>query len=354
MLQVVGRSRYFFGKDKVDRILLEVCGLETTFASRAGLVHAVDSVDLHIERGQIFGLVGESGSGKTVTALSIMRLIKPPGESRADVLRLGGIELQGLTDVELSKIRGPQVGLVFQDPGIRLNPVFTIGTQLAELYQVHLGWEHRRAWEEAIGLLERVGIPEAADRAHAYPHELSGGQVQRVMIALALALEPELLIADEPTTALDVTIQAQILDLMRSLQQERDMAILLITHNMGVIAGVCERAGVMYAGHIVEEAAVNSIFHTPRHPYTQALLESLPPAEPGPDPLKSIPGSLPDPAALPAGCRFAPRCKARSEHNLGICELQDPELLELWPGEKVRCWLYQEAPGHEPPLAGAS
>jgi len=339
---------------KIETHLLSVEGLTVHFESDHGLIRAVDSIDFVMERGQTFGVVGESGSGKTVMALSLMRLIRPPGRIEAGEILLDGHPLGALSEREMADVRGPRMGMIFQDPGTRLNPVFTIGTQLAELYQVHLGWEHRRAWEEAIGLLERVGIPEAADRAHAYPHELSGGQVQRVMIALALALEPELLIADEPTTALDVTIQAQILELMRSLQQEREMAILLITHDLGVIAEMCDRAAVMYAGHIVEEAPVESIFHAPRHPYTQALLESLPPAEPGPDPLKSIPGSLPDPAALPAGCRFAPRCKARSERNLGICELQDPELLELWPEEKVRCWLYQQAPGHEPPLAGAS
>ncbi len=338
---------------KIETHLLSVEGLTVYFESDHGLIRAVDSIDFVMERGQTFGVVGESGSGKTVMALSLMRLIRPPGRIEAGEILLDGHPLGALSEREMADVRGPRMGMIFQDPGTRLNPVFTIGTQLAELYQVHLGWEHRRAWEEAIGLLERVGIPEAADRAHAYPHELSGGQVQRVMIALALALEPELLIADEPTTALDVTIQAQILELMRSLQQEREMAILLITHDLGVIAEMCDRAAVMYAGHIVEEAPVESIFHAPRHPYTQALLESLPPAEPGPDPLKSIPGSLPDPAALPAGCRFAPRCKARSERNLGICELQDPELLELWPEEKVRCWLHQEAPGNEPPLRGA-
>jgi oligopeptide/dipeptide ABC transporter ATP-binding protein len=330
--------------------LLEVNDLRTVFHVDAGLVRAVDTIDLRIEHGQTYGLVGESGSGKTVTAFSIMRLVQFPGETSASVLNLDGVDLLSLSEVELSRIRGSKIGFIFQDPGVRLNPVFTIGTQLAELYQVHLGWDHRRAMEHAVGLLERVGIPEAAERAHAYPHQLSGGQVQRVMIALALALGPDLLIADEPTTALDVTIQAQIIELIKSLQQEREMGILLITHDLGVIAETCDRAGVMYAGYIVEEAPVESIFHTPRHPYTQAMLASLPPAEISPDPLQSIPGSIPDPTSLPVGCRFAPRCTARKQYGLEICERKDPDLLELWPGEKVRCWLFQAAPGHIPPL----
>jgi len=335
---------------KIDTHLLSVEGLTVHFMSEHGLIRAVDSIDLIVERGQTFGIVGESGSGKTVMAFSLLRLIRPPGRIVAGEIVLDGQSLNALSEREMADVRGPRMSMIFQDPARRLNPVFTIGTQLAEIFQVHRGWEHSRAWRQAIALFERVGIPDAAERAHAYPHELSGGQAQRVMIALALALEPDLLIADEPTTALDATIQAQILELMRSLQQERNMAILLITHDMGVIAGMCERAAVMYAGHFVEQGEINQIFHRPRHPYTQGLIASLPvKTEPG-EKLPSIPGSVPDPAQLPTGCRFAERCTARSEYHLQICGRDEPGLIEFWPGQSVRCWLYEEAPGHSPPL----
>jgi len=331
--------------------LLEVHGLKTVFDVPRGEVRAVDSIDFAIRRGETFGVVGESGSGKTVMAMSLMQLIRPPGRITGGEVVLDGLALRGLTERQLADVRGPRIGMIFQDPGRRLNPVFTIGTQLAELYQVHLGWDHRRSWGAAVELLGRVGIPEAEARAHAYPHELSGGQAQRVMIALALALGPDLLIADEPTTALDATIQAQILDLMRSLQREHGMAILLITHDMGVIAGMCERAAVMYAGHFVEQGPIGEIFHSPRHPYTRALLAALPAgAAPG-EPLRSIPGVVPDPAHLPVGCRFAERCTARCEHQLQICEQIEPSLQAFWPLQQVRCWLYQSAPGYKPPLA---
>jgi oligopeptide/dipeptide ABC transporter ATP-binding protein len=331
-------------------ILLYVRGLRTHFDTDDGPLRAVDSVDLTIHKGEVFGVVGESGSGKTVMALSMMRLIRPPGRIVEGEVVLDGKSLGELSARDLSGVLGARIGIVFQDPARRLNPVFSIGTQLAETFQVHLGWSHRRAWKRALQLLERVGIPDPAERAHAYPHELSIGQAQRVMIAIALALEPDLLIADEPTSALDATIQAQILDLMRSLQRERGMAILLITHDMGVIAEMCERAAVMYAGHFVEQGDIQQIFHSPRHPYTQALLESLPvQKEPG-EPLTSIPGSVPDPVHLPTGCRFAERCKARVEYGLEICERVEPSLIQFWPDQSVRCWLYEEGSGHSPPL----
>jgi oligopeptide/dipeptide ABC transporter ATP-binding protein len=329
--------------------ILAVERLVTLFDTPRGVLRAVDTVDLAIRHGETFGVVGESGSGKTVMALSLMRLIRPPGRIASGEILLEGKPLNALSEREMADVRGPRMGMIFQDPTRRLNPVFTIGTQLAEVFQAHLGWEHRRAWEQAVSLLERVGIPEASARAHAYPYELSGGQAQRVMIALALALGPDLLIADEPTTALDVTIQAQILELMRSLQQERGMAILLITHDMGVIAEMCDRAAVMYAGHFVEQGAIDQIFHDPRHPYTRALLESIPiQTRPG-EPLPTIPGVVPDLVDHPPGCRFADRCPARREYGLEICDQVEPELLDFWPGQSVRCWLYQEAPGHSPP-----
>jgi oligopeptide/dipeptide ABC transporter ATP-binding protein len=313
-------------------------------------LRAVDSIDLTISKGEVFGVVGESGSGKTVMALSLMRLIRPPGRIVAGEVVLDGQPLNELSERELADVLGARIGIIFQDPSRRLNPVFTIGTQLAEIFQVHLGWNHRHAWNRALQLLERVGIPDPAERAHAYPHELSIGQAQRVMIAIALALEPDLLIADEPTSALDATIQAQILDLMRSLQQERGTAILLITHDMGVIAEMCERAAVMYAGHFVEQGDIRQIFHSPRHPYTQALLESLPTQKEHGEPLISIPGSVPDPVHLPPACRFAERCKARVEYGLDICERMAPSLIHFWPEQSVRCWLYEGAAGYSPPL----
>ena len=336
---------------KMTDSLLKVEGLKTVFDTPRGLVRAVDTIDLKIRRGETFGVVGESGSGKTVMALSLMRLIRPPGRIVSGEILLDGVSLNGFSEREMAEVRGPRVGMIFQDPTRRLNPVFTIGTQLAEVFQVHLDLTYRRAWERAVALLERVGIPEASARAHAYPHELSGGQAQRVMIALALALEPDLLVADEPTTALDVTIQAQILELMRSLQQERAMAILLITHDMGVIAEMCERAAVMYAGHFIEQGEIDQIFHSPRHPYTRALLQSIPVQTTPGESLQSIPGAAPDPIHPPPGCRFVDRCPARVQYGLEICDRIDPTLIDFWPGHSVRCWLYQDAPGHSAPLS---
>lgn len=336
-------------KPKTKRPLLKVEGLKTHFFVDGSVARAVDQVDLEIFPGEILGLVGESGCGKTVTALSIMGLIDEPGKIIGGDIIFDGISLLSLTEDELNQIRGGRISLIFQDPQARLNPVFTVGSQLAEIFQVHYGESRQAAFERSVKLLENVGIPDPIDRVHAYPHELSGGQAQRVMIAMALALEPELIIADEPTTALDVTIQAQILDLMREMRVEHSTAILLITHDLAVIAGMADCVAVMYAGQIVEQAEAEELYEKPLHPYTQDLLASIPHGLDG-GPLPSIPGSPPDPRNLPAGCRYAPRCKARVEYGLKICEVESPSLQPFSPEHRIRCWLYESARGHEPPL----
>lgn len=337
-------------KPKTKQPILKVEGLKTHFFVDGSVIRAVDQVDLEIFPGEVFGLVGESGCGKTVTALSIMGLIDEPGRITGGDVIFDGISLVASPEDELSQIRGKRISLIFQDPQARLNPVFTVGSQLAEIFQVHYGEPRQVARERSVQLLEAVGIPDPSDRVHAYPHELSGGQAQRVMIAMALALEPELIIADEPTTALDVTIQAQILDLMRKMRVERSTAIILITHDLAVIAGMADRVAVMYAGQIVEQAEAEDLYEKPMHPYTQGLLASIPYGlEEGP--LPSIPGSPPDPGNLPVGCRYAPRCEARVEYGLKICEVTLPSLRPPGSGHIVRCWLYESAPGHQPPLS---
>jgi len=337
-------------KTKVKQPLLKVEGLKIHFFVDGSVIRAVDQVDLKIFRGKVLGLVGESGCGKTVTALSIMGLIDEPGRIVGGDIIFDGISLLSLPEDELNKIRGGRISLIFQDPQARLNPVFTVGSQLAEIFQVHYGEPRQAAFDRSVRLLEAVGIPDPLDRVHAYPHQLSGGQAQRVMIAMALALEPELIIADEPTTALDVTIQAQILDLMREMRVEHSTAILLITHDLAVIAGMADSVAVMYAGQIVEQAEADDLYERPLHPYTQGLLASIPNGSVE-GPLPSIPGSSPDPGNLPTGCRYAPRCKARTEYGLKICELKIPSLRSVSPEHSVRCWLYESSPGHEPPLS---
>ncbi len=335
---------------KEKQPLLKVEGLKTHFFVDGRVVRAVDQVDLEIFRGEIFGLVGESGCGKTVTALSIMGLIDEPGKIIGGDIVFDGISLVALAEDEMNQIRGGRISLIFQDPQVRLNPVFTVGSQLAEIFQVHYGIPRQAAFDRSVKLLETVGIPDPLDRVHAYPHELSGGQAQRVMIAMALALEPELIIADEPTTALDVTIQAQILDLMREMRGEHSTAILLITHDLAVIAGMADSVAVMYAGQIIEQAEAEDIYERPLHPYTQGLLASIPSGlDEGP--LPSIPGSPPDPGNLPTGCRYAPRCEARIKYGLKICELKLPSLQLFSSAHSIRCWLYESAPGHESPLS---
>ena len=320
--------------------LLEVRGLKTYFFTEAGVVKAVDGVDFYVNRGEVLGLVGESGCGKSVTAFSIMRLVGVPGKVVAGEVLFDGDDLLKVNDAQIRRVRGNKITMIFQQPTSCLNPVFKVGDQISEVLEVHqtLGKEAGRT--RAVELLRLVGIPEPEKRIDSYPHEMSGGMAQRVMIAMALACMPEMLIADEPTTALDVTIQAQILDLLRNLQTETGTAIILITHDLGIVAEMCERVAVMYAGRIVEEASVEAIFEAPRHPYTVGLIGSIPVLGEVKDQLDVIPGTVPNLINLPPGCQFAPRCRPRVEQNLEICTQQEPQLKPVAPNHKVRCWLY--------------
>jgi oligopeptide/dipeptide ABC transporter ATP-binding protein len=333
-----------------NKPLLEVKGLKTYFYTEDGIVRAVDGVDLEVFPGEVLGIVGESGCGKSVTSLSIMGLISKPGSIEAGEILLDGENLLEYTENEMVKVRGNRVSMIFQQPQTALNPVFKIGDQLAEVLNVHQDLGKDAGWKRAVSLLKMVGVPDPERRVDAYPHELSGGMAQRVMIAMALACVPELLIADEPTTALDVTIQAQILDLIRSMRKEMGTAVILITHDLGVVAEMAERVAVMYAGEIVEQTNVYSLFDEPLHPYTQGLIGSIPVLGELKERLDVIPGSVPNLVDLPPGCRFAPRCQARLNHNLTICTEENPELEEVKMGHKVRCWLYQEVDGHIPPV----
>lgn len=321
--------------------LLEVRGLRTQFFTEAGVVRAVDGVDFVVRRGEVLGLVGESGCGKSVTSLSVMKLVSRPGEIVEGEIVFDDEDLVKKRESEMLHVRGNRISMIFQQPTSCLNPVFRVGDQLAEVLVIHEGVSKEEGKKRAVDLLEMVGIPEPESRVNAYPHELSGGMAQRVMIAMALACVPELLIADEPTTALDVTIQAQILDLMRNLQTQTETSVILITHDLGVVAEMCDRVDVMYAGRIVEEADVEALFEDPKHPYTEALIGSTPVLGQAEKELVAIPGSVPNLIDLPAGCKFAPRCKARIEHDLEICTQQEPEVKEVAPGHKVRCWLYE-------------
>ncbi len=325
-----------------DEVLLEVRGLKTYFFTEDGVVKAVDGVDFDVHKGEIVAIVGESGCGKSVTSLSIMRLVGIPGKIVDGEILFKGENILELPDSEMRRIRGDRISMIFQQPTSCLNPVFRVGDQISEVLEIHRGMDKKEGWERAIELLRIVGIPEPEKRVESFPHELSGGMAQRVMIAMALACEPELLIADEPTTALDVTIQAQILDLMRGLQEKFGSSIILITHDMGVVAEMASRVSVMYAGRVVEQTDVNTIFENPLHPYTRGLLASIPVMGVVKERLDTIPGSVPNLINLPPGCKFAPRCKARMEHNLQICTEREPDLIEVEPGHRVRCWLYQE------------
>jgi oligopeptide/dipeptide ABC transporter ATP-binding protein len=334
--------------------LLDVKNLKTYFYTEDGVVRAVDGIDLHVYPGEIVGLVGESGCGKSVTSLSIMRLISTPGRIDAGEIFFDGIDLMTLSESEMRNIRGNSISMIFQQPQTSLNPMFTAGDQIAEVLRIHERIENKDSWSAAVDLLRLVGIPDPERRAKSYPHELSGGQAQRVMIAIALALSPQLLIADEPTTALDVTIQAQILDLLRGLQEKFRTAIILITHDLGVIAEMAQRVAVMYAGKIVEKANVMPLFNQPLHPYTQGLIGSIPVLGKIKDRLEVIPGSVPNLINMPKGCRFAARCRARQEFKLEICSSQEPDLIEILPDHLIRCWLYQNISGHQAPLASST
>jgi oligopeptide/dipeptide ABC transporter ATP-binding protein len=331
--------------ERGDRPLLEVKGLRTSFATRDGLVKAVDGIDFSVDRGEIMGLVGESGCGKSVTSLSIMRLVAKPGRIDGGEVLFDGQDLLTLSGDEMRKIRGDRISMIFQQPTSSLNPVWNVGRQIEEVLRIHRGMQGKAAQERAEELLRMVGIPDPKRRLKAYPHEMSGGMAQRVMIAMALACEPELLIADEPTTALDVTIQAQILDLMRNLRDETGTAIILITHDLGVVAEMCDRVAVMYAGEIVEQSDVISLFRRPLHPYTRGLIGSIPVVGQVQDELAVIPGNVPNLIDLPKGCRFAPRCQTRIDEEVNIAEEVHPSLLPVRGGHDVRCWLYHDATG---------
>jgi oligopeptide/dipeptide ABC transporter ATP-binding protein len=326
--------------------ILEVNNLKTYFYTEDGVVKAVDGVDFTVGRGEVLGLVGESGCGKSVTSLSIMRLIGMPGRIIEGKIVFEGKDLVQLPENEMVDIRGNRISMIFQQPQTSLNPVFKVGDQVAEVLRIHQQMTKEQSWEKAVELLRLVGIADAVSKAHAYPHEMSGGQAQRVMIAMALALNPQLLIADEPTTALDVTIQAQILDLMRKLRTEFQTAVILITHDLGVIAEMADRVAVMYAGRIVEQTEVTTLFANPLHPYTQGLIASIPVLGKVKERLAVIPGSVPNLVNLPPGCQFAPRCEARTKYNLEICTSQEPELEFVQAGHAVRCWLYADMGDH--------
>jgi peptide/nickel transport system ATP-binding protein len=322
----------------VSTPLLDIRGLKTHFATDAGMVHAVDGVDLAVARGETLGVVGESGCGKTVTALSVLKLIPmPPGRIVAGEIRWQGRDLVPLGAAEMRAIRARDIAIVFQEPMTSLNPVYSVGEQIAEVIRLHQRLGRRAALERTVEMLRLVHIPNAEQRVHDYPHQFSGGMRQRVMIAMALSCNPKLLIADEPTTALDVTIQAQVLELLAELKARLGMSVMLITHAMGVIAETAQRVVVMYAGKVVEEAPVRELFGSPRHPYTQGLIRSIPRVDMAARKtrLEAISGVVPTLVNPPPGCRFAPRCRqARPQ-----CTERTPELREVKPGHKVACVL---------------
>jgi oligopeptide/dipeptide ABC transporter ATP-binding protein len=341
--------------------MLTVKNLSTSFATEDGIVHAVDGVSFRIDKGRLFALVGESGCGKSITALSIMRLIdEPPGRIRADAVLLDDLDLGSLPERRMREVRGGRIGMIFQEPMSSLNPVFTCGSQIVEAIGLHRGLSGAQSKELAVALLARVGIPDPAARFDEYPHQMSGGMLQRVMIAMALSCNPELLIADEPTTALDVTIQAQILDLIKGLQETERLSILLITHDLGVVAETADTVGVMYASRLAEIAEVKTLFRRPLHPYTQSLFRSLPRLGEKKNRLDTIPGSVPNPLEFPSGCTFHPRCFLTQKlagaggaetvevDGGGIvvlkrCASARPSLREVEAGHWCSCW---ECPGY--------
>ncbi|MGB2955538.1 MAG: ABC transporter ATP-binding protein [Anaerolineales bacterium] len=334
----------------IDKFLLEIKGLKTYFYTEDGVVKAVDGVDFNVKKGEILGLVGESGCGKSVTALSIMQLIGKPGKIIEGEINFGDLNLRELSVEDIQDIRGNKISMIFQQPQSSLNPVINIGDQLAEVFEIHTDLEKEEIWDKSVELLRVVGIPDPEQKAYAYPHEVSGGQAQRVMIAMALAMRPALLIADEPTTALDVTIQAQILDLIRDLRNQMHTAVILITHDLGVVAEIADWVAVMYAGQIMEQAGVAPLFEKPLHPYTRGLIKSIPILGETKHRLEVIDGVVPNLVDLPPGCNFAPRCRARIRHDLKICEERKPPLDLVLPNHSVRCWLFHDSEGHKAPL----
>jgi len=318
----------------MDEIVLSVRGLQTTFHTRAGPVRAVDGISYDIGKGRTLGIVGESGCGKSVTSYSVMRLIEPPGEITGGAVLLHGEDLLSVPEERMEELRGSRVAMIFQEPMTALNPVFTVGNQISEVLATHQNISDREALERSVDLLQSVGIPSPEKRVHEYPHQLSGGMRQRVMIAMAIACRPSLVLADEPTTALDVTIQAHILELLTRIQAEMGMAMVLVTHDLGLIAERAHEVAVMYAGRIVEKADTVALFAEPLHPYTRGLMASIPrPGEGRRSRLRTIPGSVPRLSDLPQGCTFSPRCDIR----IAQCEAE-PDLVEVKPGHLVRCW----------------
>ncbi len=324
-----------------NNFLLTIRNLHTYFFTDEGVAKAVDGVDLELKEGGTLGVVGESGCGKSVTALSVMRLIPdPPGKITQGEILFAGTNLLDLSEAEMRKVRGRSISMIFQEPMTSLNPVFQIGDQISEVLRLHEGMSRRGAWDRSIEMLKMVGIPSPERRVQEYPHQLSGGMRQRAMIAMALACSPKLMIADEPTTALDVTIQAQILELINRLQRDKGMSVILITHNLGVIAETAQKVAVMYAGRIVEYAEVKPIFGNPMHPYTQGLLKSIPRLDEDharKARLEAIPGLVPSLLELPKGCKFSNRCRYVFEK----CG-EEPQLIEAEPGHLVRCWLHEK------------
>ncbi|TCZ78837.1 ABC transporter ATP-binding protein [Paenibacillus albiflavus] len=317
--------------------LLEIKGLQTHFETDSGRVPAVDGVDIYIRKGEVLGIVGESGCGKSVMSLSVMRLVpSPPGRIVNGAIQYKGEDLVHVSEKRMQQIRGNEIAMIFQEPMTSLNPVFTNGNQISETVRLHRSLNRKEAKLHAIEMLRKVGIPRPEAIVDEYPHQLSGGMRQRVMIAMAMACDPELLIADEPTTALDVTIQAQILDLMKQLNRDLGTAIMMITHDLGVVAEMCDRIVVMYAGKIVEEGSTRAILKNPQHPYTRGLIQSVPRMDVAQDKLYSIPGNVPNPRFMPEGCRFAPRC----EHAMDRCHTEMPALVTLDAGHQSRCWLH--------------
>jgi peptide/nickel transport system ATP-binding protein len=314
--------------------ILQVKDLKTYFFTESGIVKAVDGVDFEVNQGETLGLVGESGCGKSVTAFSTMRLLDYPGKIVGGQVLFKGEDLLKKSEKQMRQIRGKEISIIFQEPMTSLNPVLTIGFQITEALEVHFKMEKAKARKRAIELLEKVGIPIPEQRIDEYPHQLSGGMRQRAMIAMALACDPALLIADEPTTSLDVTIQAQILELMKSLLEQFNSSLIMITHDLGVIAEVADRIAVMYAGKIVEYATTRSIFYSPLHPYTFGLLTSIPRLDMEIEKLESIPGVVPDPLHFPEGCKFHPRCIFATEK----CRKEEPPLVEIEKNHSVRCW----------------
>ncbi|HZG82735.1 MAG TPA: ABC transporter ATP-binding protein [Brevibacillus sp.] len=319
--------------------ILEVEQLRTRFRTDNGVVSVVDGVDFSIRAGETLGVVGESGCGKSVTSLSIMRLLPPNGSSGGSI-RFNGKNVLELSEKEMQTVRGNEIAMIFQEPMTSLNPLHTVGKQIEEAVILHTKVSRAQAKERAIAMLKAVGMPRAEEIYGEFPHQLSGGMRQRVMIAMAMSCDPKLIIADEPTTALDVTIQAQILDLMRNLKEKTGTSIMLITHDLGVVAEMCDRVIVMYAGQVVEETDVETLFEDPKHPYTIGLMNSIPDLENEREYLETIPGSVPLAHQMPTGCRFAPRCSKA----IPICEEKAPDLLQL-EGHKCRCWLYAEEGG---------